>query len=207
VCVVSDALDALGLDGAVSGILPVWERARVGGRVVTMRTVPAAGRKSARHLGVAAIELAEPGDVIVIEQQAEGEPASATWGGLLSRAAQRSGVGGIVVDGACRDVDEIRELGFPVSARLVLPFTARRRFIEDCVGEPITIRGCPVASGDHVIADGSGVAFIRAADLEEVARQAGRLAAREHRMQEDLDRDLPPSVVMGRDYEDMIDGR
>ena len=65
-CVVSDALDALGLPGAVAGVLPIWEGSKLAGRVVTMRTVPADGRTSHRHLGTAAIERADAGEVIVI---------------------------------------------------------------------------------------------------------------------------------------------
>jgi 4-hydroxy-4-methyl-2-oxoglutarate aldolase len=138
-CVVSDALDALSLPGAVAGVLPIWEGSKLAGRVVTMRTVPADGHTSHRHLGTAAIERADAGEVIVIEQASGGFPASATWGGLLARAAHLRRIGGVVIDGACRDVDEIRELRLPVSARAVLPFTARGRFVEDTVGEPVVI--------------------------------------------------------------------
>ncbi|MFI9834525.1 RraA family protein [Streptomyces sp. NPDC051913] len=207
VCVVSDALDALGLPGAVAGVLPVWESSRMSGRVVTMRTVPAQGRTSARHLGTAAIERARPGDVIVVEQADAGAvPVSATWGGLLARAARLLGIGGIVIDGACRDVDEIRELGLPVSARTAVPFTARGRYVEDSVGEPVLIGGVTVADGDWVIADASGAAFVSAAAIDEVLRHAERLVAKERLMAEGLRRGDPPSTVLGRDYEEMLHG-
>lgn len=206
-CVVSDALDALGLPGAVAGVLPIWEGSKLAGRVVTMRTVPADGRTSHRHLGTAAIERADAGEVIVIEQASGGSPASATWGGLLARAAHLRRIGGVVIDGACRDVDEIRELRLPVSARAVLPLTARGRFVEDTVGEPVVIGQVTVAEGDFVIADGSGAAFICAAHIADVLIQAELLAARERLMADDLQRGSRPSDVLGRDYEEMLHGR
>jgi regulator of RNase E activity RraA len=206
-CVVSDALDALGLPGAVAGVLPIWAGSKLAGRVVTMRTVPADGRTSHRHLGTAAIERADAGEVIVIEQASGGSPASATWGGLLAQAAHLRRIGGVVIDGACRDVDEIRELRLPVSARAVLPFTARGRFVEDTVGEPVVIGQVTVAEGDFVIADGSGAAFIGAAHIADVLIQAELLAARERLMADDLQRGSRPSDVLGRDYEEMLHER
>ncbi len=206
-CVVSDALDALGLPGAVAGVLPIWEGSKLAGRVVTMRTVPADGRTSHRHLGTAAIERADAGEVIVIEQASGGSPASATWGGLLAQAAHLRRIGGVVIDGACRDVDEIRELRLPVSARAVLPFTARGRFVEDTAGEPVVIGQVTVAEGDFVTADGSGAAFIGAAHIADVLIQAELLAARERLMADDLQRGSRPSDVLGRDYEEMLHER
>jgi 4-hydroxy-4-methyl-2-oxoglutarate aldolase len=203
-CTVSDALDALGLPGAVPGVLPVWEGSKLAGRVVTMRTGPAHGHTSHRHLGTAAIERADPGDVIVIKQVSGG---SATWGGLLALAASLRQLGGVVIDGACRDIDEIRELRFPVSARAVLPFTARGRFVEEAVGEPVVIGEVTVAEDDFVIADGSGAAFIDAARIADVLIRAEHLAARERLMAEDLQRGSLPSDVLGRDYEEMLHGR
>jgi regulator of RNase E activity RraA len=207
VCTVSDALDALGQAGAVAGIRPVWTGARLAGRVITMRVVPAEGARAERHLGATAIDMAQPGDVIVIEQEgAKAQtPPSATWGGLLSRAAHHRAVGGVVIDGACRDVDEIRELGLPVSARAVVPFTARRRFVEKSVGEPVDIGGVSVATGDFVIADGTGVAFVPEAQLEAVLSRAHLIAAREARMAADLVDGMPVSQVMGRNYEEILD--
>ena len=190
VCAISDALDALRLPGAVAGILPVWEGARVAGRAITMTVTTAPGQRAERHLGAAAIDRARPGEVIVVHQQrtADGALPSAAWGGLLARAAQLHGIGGVVIDGACRDVDEIRELGLPVSARAVLPFTARRRCIETAVGADVVIDGVTVATGDVVVADASGTVFVRAADLDAVLARARRLLARERLMIADLDR-------------------
>jgi 4-hydroxy-4-methyl-2-oxoglutarate aldolase len=207
VCAISDALDALRLPGAVAGILPVWEGARVAGRAITMTVTTAPGQRAERHLGAAAIDRAGPGEVIVVHQQrtAEGALPSAAWGGLLARAAQLHGIGGVVIDGACRDVDEIRELGLPVSARAVLPFTARRRCIETAVGDDVMVDGVTVATGDVVVADASGTVFVRVADLDAVLARARRLLAREQLMIADLTAGGAASDVLGRDYEDILD--
>jgi regulator of RNase E activity RraA len=207
VCAISDALDALELPGAVAGILPIWEGARVAGRVITMTVASAPGQRAERHLGAAAIDRARPGEVIVVHQQraADGALASAAWGGLLARAAQLHGIGGVVIDGACRDVDEIRELGLPVSARAVLPFTARRRCIESTVGADVVVDGVRVATGDVVVADATGTVFVRAADLDVVLARARRLLAREQLMIDDLTAGAAASAVLGRDYEDILD--
>lgn len=207
VCVVSDALDALGRDGAVAGIRPVWAGGHCRGRVLTMKVVLAAGVRADSHLGAEAIDLAEPGDVIVIQQErtAEGEVLSATWGGLLARAALRRQVAGIVIDGACRDVDEIRQLGLPVSATHAMPFTARRRYVEHSVGEDLVVGGVKVSTGDFVIADGSGVAFVRASEVDEVLGRAGRLVRRESLMIGELEAGEKTAMVLGKDYEAMLD--
>jgi 4-hydroxy-4-methyl-2-oxoglutarate aldolase len=207
VCAISDALDALRLPGAVAGILPVWEGARVAGRAITMTVTSAPGQRAERHLGAAAIDRARPGEVIVVHQQraADGALPSAAWGGLLARAARLHGIGGVVIDGACRDVDEIRELGLPVSARAVLPFTARRRCIETAVGADVVIDGVRIATGDVVVADATGAVFVRAADLDAVLARAGRLLARERLMIADLTGGAAASDVLGRDYEDILD--
>src|SRR3989304_821062 len=110
-CAVSDALDRLGLSGVVLGIEPLSPPVKIGGRVVPVRLVhrPAGNGAPARPLGPAAIEAAQPGDVIVIEH---GRLDAAGWGGILSAAAKQKGVAGVVCDGAGRDIEEGRELDF-----------------------------------------------------------------------------------------------
>jgi 4-hydroxy-4-methyl-2-oxoglutarate aldolase len=205
VCLISDVLDRLGLPGAVAGILPIWTGARMFGEVVTMSLGPAEGQRAPRHLGVAALEQAQPTNVIVIEHRDDPPIVASSWGGLLARAALARQVSGIVIDGLCRDVDEIRELGLPVSARGVVPFTARRRVIEVAMGEPVTIAGVSVSPGDLVLGDGTGVVFIAAATAEEVVRVGEELGAREQLMAQDIEKGVLPSEVLSGNYEAMLD--
>lgn len=202
-CAVSDSLDRLGLRGVALGIAPTAPPARIAGRVVTCKLVDrdVENATTARHLGTASIEAANPGDVIVIEH---GRLDCAGWGGILSAAAKTKGVAGVVVDGAVRDIDEARELDFPVFARAATPMTARNRIVEESFNAPVIIGRVPVNPGDLVLADGSGVCFLPAARAAEVIAGAESIAGREGKMKQAVMAGDRVSEVMGRDYETML---
>lgn len=181
-CAVSDALDRLGLPGAVRGITPLWPCPRVVGRCVTVKIKPAGLEKPKQHLCTPAIAVAAPGDVIVVDNG--GRVDVAAWGGLLSLAAQVKKLGGVIVDGAARDLDESRDLKFPVFARAAVQVTARGRIMQESCNEEIAFAGVQVHPGDLVIADGSGVVFIPRAREDDVIAQAEALAGREAAMAE-----------------------
>lgn len=204
-CVVSDALDAAGRTGVAAGLRPVWEGARVVGRAVTVKLAQGAPPPDTPkvHLGVRAIERAGAFDVIVVDNAGRTEMGG--WGGLLSLAASTKHVAGVVLDGACRDVDEARQLKFPVFARGGTPRTARGRVYEESCGEPVELCGIPVRTGDLVIADGSGVVVVPVECAEEVIRAAEAMAEREAGMASRLRSGMPASAVMGGAYEAMID--
>ncbi|MFN0028702.1 MAG: RraA family protein [Acidimicrobiales bacterium] len=209
----SDALDRLGLTGVLTGVqsLSCWPPRRLAGRVVTVELGPvataptSAPAPSPRHLGTAAIEAAAPGDVIVVAHQ--GKTDCAGWGGILSLAAQLRGVAGVIVDGACRDLDEARELDFPLFGRAGVPLTARARAVERSWGESVTVGdGLVVRTGDAVLADGSGVVFVAARDIEAVLAAAEEIFAREAAMARSIRDGAQPSVIMGRSYEELLHG-
>ena len=202
-CAVSDALDRLGQVGVVLAIPPTAPPAKIGGRVVTMRLVDrtAANQATTRHLGTSAIEAAQAGDVIVVEN---GRSDAAAWGGILSAAAKYKGIAGVIVDGAARDIDEARELEFPVFARNAVPLTARGRIVEESFNQPVRIGRIDVSPGDLVLADGSGVVFLAAEKAQEVIENAEMIAAREAKMKEAVMVGDRVSEVMGRDYETML---
>jgi 4-hydroxy-4-methyl-2-oxoglutarate aldolase len=179
-CAVSDALDRLGLPGAVLGIVPLWTCPRVVGRCVTVKIKPAGLEKSKQHLCTSAIAAASPADVIVVDNG--GRIDVAAWGGLLSLAAKVKQVRGVIVDGACRDIDESRELAFPVYGRAAVQVTARGRVMQQSFNEEIQFAGVQVHPGDLVIADASGVVFIPRAREADVIAQAEALAQREAAM-------------------------
>ncbi len=105
----------------------------------------------------AAIPLVEKGQVLVID--AGGYDDVAVWGGIMTRAAMARGVAGVVIDGAIRDVAEIRELGFPVYARANVPSGPHKGF-GGIIDGSISCAGCPVKPGDIVIGDDDGVAVV-----------------------------------------------
>lgn len=157
-CAVSDALDSLALKGATWGIGPLWQCPRIVGRAVTMKIKPAGLQQPTQHLGTAPIEAAKPGDIIAIDNG--GQLQFSCWGGLLALSAKLKGVSGVVIDGACRDIDEARELSFPVYARGVVPMTARGRIMQESFNQEIQFGGVQCHPGDLIIADGSGVVII-----------------------------------------------
>lgn len=147
VATVSDALDGCGLPPDQGGLRPMWGRPKVAGYAVTVELEPlssqpgtAGGRPGAEgggallgaerggaHILTEAIAGAGPEDVIVVANGGRTDVSS--WGGIVSVGAAVRGVRAVITDGACRDVGQARELGFPVFARAQVPVTGpcRRR--------------------------------------------------------------------------------
>lgn len=206
-CAVSDALDKLGLAGTVTGLAQRAASRRIAGRAVTVKLVAAHEAQAAqpgalRHLGTTAVAMAGPGDVIVVEQRSGIDAGS--WGGILALGAAVRGIEGVIAEGPVRDIDEARQLDFPVFARALTAFTARERVSEAGTNVPITVGDVSVYPGDYVIADNSAVVFIAARDIERVLATAEQIAAREAAMAKRLLGGMPITEVMGADYETML---
>ena len=206
VCAVSDAMDKLGLAGGVSGLTQQAGKRRIAGRVVTYRLVAkvdaSVSSGPARHLGTTAIEAAQPGDVIVVEQRTGIEAGS--WGGILSLGAKVQGIAGVIADGPVRDIDEARAYDFPVFCRSLTARTARGRVTEAETNGVVSIGDVEVAAGDYVIADASGVVFVAANDIERLLDAAESIVGREAAMAKALLGGTPISQVMNGDYEHML---
>ncbi len=179
-CILSDAMDRLGLAGATIGVRPAWKCPKIFGRAVTMKLKPAGIDRPTQHLGTAAIEIAKPGEIIVIENRVRADAPG--WGGLLSLAAKTKGLAGVVTDGPARDVDECEMLGFPVYSNSVVPISARGRIVQESVNKEIQFAGVQVRPNDLVIADGSGVVIIPQEKVAEVIAAATDMADREAEM-------------------------
>jgi 4-hydroxy-4-methyl-2-oxoglutarate aldolase len=202
---VADALDRLGLSGVAAGIHRLSSHTRIVARVRTVQLGPSTAEPppaSRRHLATSAIELAAPGDVIVIAN--EGRTAMAAWGELLTVAALARGITGVVIDGMCRDLDECRAAGFPVFAKGAVPTSARGRVVEVASDVAVRIAGVEVRSGDIVVADASGVVFIASEQLDGVIAESERLIHRESEMRRALAAGHSPTTVLDRRYEDLL---
>lgn len=175
---VSDALDALGLPGVVLGIHGITlPEAAIAGRVRTVQAGPRRADGPQAHIAAALVDEADAGDVVVIAN--DGREDVSCWGGLLGAGAVRRGVAGVVVDGAFRDIQENADLGLPVFARAVVPSSARGRVVQHSMDDRVSIAGVEVDSGDWVVADRTGIAFIRGIDADRVVAFAEKLVARE----------------------------
>lgn len=123
-----------------------------------------------------ALAVAEPGDVVVVSTG--GNTTSAVFGEMMCHTAAARNLGGIVVDGAIRDVDGIAKLKFPAFSRTVSPGACDK----DGPGEinvPISCGGVVVMPGDIVVGDGDGIAVVPSAHAEEVLSLVAELVDRE----------------------------
>lgn len=154
------------------------------GRAVTVKITAAGMTKSKTHMCIKAIDAAQEGDVIVIDNG--GRLDTNCWGGLTALAAKLKGVSGTVVDGACRDIEDYNECDYPVFARGRVISTGRGRLMEESTNEMIQFQGVQVRPGDVVVADQSGVVFIPVEILDAVIDKAEQLLAKEQAMVADL---------------------
>lgn len=198
-CVVSDAMDRLGLAGVALGITRLSTKTKIAGPVLTVKLEESKGRLPERPLNTAAIEAAQPGDVIVVEHHDRADCSG--WGGILCRAARVKQVAAVIVDGMCRDIDEAREIGFPVFARGAVPAAPRGRVIETAFNVPVTIGSVNVRPADWVVADGSGVVFIPTERLAAVIEEAEKLVAREAGLVAEIESGTPVGAAMSRTYQ------
>lgn len=165
-------------------------------RTVTCMT----GDNSAVHL---AIGLVEPGQILVVD--AGGYEDTAVWGGIMTRAAAMRGIGGLVVDGAVRDVAEIRELGFPCFSRAVVPAGPHKGF-GGIIDGPISCAGCPVKAGDIVIGDDDGVCVVPLERAEEMLAASLEKVAQEEQTNADTAAGKLPAERLGLSEAEIIGG-
>jgi regulator of RNase E activity RraA len=126
-----------------------------------------------------AIDLIEPGDVLVIDQS--GDDHRSSFGGGLAQVAMVKGAVGAVSNGSTNDVAQLRSMHFPVFSRGATPHTTRVLGIEGAINVPVSIGGVVVMPGDIVLADEDGVAVISTEGAEELADM---LAGKEARLRQ-----------------------
>lgn len=182
----SDALDSLGLTGVVSGLVPRATDERFAGPSVTVdEQVGPLGSADPGDFGIDIIlRAANPGDVVVIAQ--DGAPTASAIGGLAALTARRYGIAGIVIDGACRDAEELAEVGLPVLSRSLTPASGRGRARIAGVNGPIEIDGVVISPGDLVVGDPTGVVVLPAGRLPELLLLAEERAASDARQASEL---------------------
>ncbi len=169
--------DALHRGGVLQGIRPLSRGLRMVGRAVTVRTYPGDWSKP-----VQAIDMAEPGDVIVIDA---GGVGPALWGELATHSAIQKGVAGVVIDGAIRDSDDIVDLKFPAFSRLVMPNAGEPKGFGE-IGVPVTVANMKVEPGDWLLGDGDGVVVLPKAIAVEYANRAMDVLEKENRIREEI---------------------
>ena len=200
---VSDVLDGYGIDGAIptSYIKPVIPGSRICGPAVTIRNMPV--RKTATkgaidHDFIAMSTrdiyyISEPGDVLVSDFGGNLEVSN--MGGQSCTVAKSCGLAGNIVNGCCRDVSSIREMGYPVFSCGTTQITGKYRM--ECVemNGPVTLCGKLVEPGDLMVADDSGVCIVPYELAGPVLEECLKIAAAEERMRQLIESKAPISEL------------
>ena len=172
--------DAAHRKGAMVGIHPVLgPGVKMVGRAVTVRTVNGDWAKP-----VEAIDIAKPGEVIVVDAQGG---TTAIWGELASWSCKVKGIAGVVIDGAVRDVPDIIEMGFPAFARHRASHAGEPKGHGE-IGAEIVCGGQTVRTGDWIIGDASGVVVVPQERAVEIANRAVNVYETENRLREEIRR-------------------
>lgn len=175
-CAISDCMGRF--NAMTSDMRPLFEGIRLVGTAVTVKTLAA-------DLAAAfkAIDVCQAGDIVVIDSH--GSANTAFWGENMTISALNRGVIAAVIDGACRDVEEIRKIRFPVICKGVVPNVGAVAGYGD-VNVLIQCAGVAVAPGDIVVVDGNGVVVVPMAEAAVILQKARRLLETEHLIQEKI---------------------
>jgi 3-hexulose-6-phosphate synthase/6-phospho-3-hexuloisomerase len=146
---------------------------------------------------IRAIDQARPGDFLVLD--AHINPDLACWGGLNSYASKLKGVVGAVVDGAARDLQEIKELGFPVYAKRIVPRDGAGEGCERSeIGIPVNCGGVNVKPGDIIFGDDDGVVVVPIEEAETILEKALAVKEIEEDIRENLSKGMPYQEAIRR---------
>ncbi|MDI6707144.1 MAG: RraA family protein [Firmicutes bacterium] len=185
--------DGMSRFGAMEHMIkPLSSKYKIVGPAITVKVRP--GDNLMLHK---AIDVAQSGDILVVDTS--GCYTNAVLGELICMSALEKKLGGIVVDGAVRDVDELLELGFPVFAKAVIP-TACDKDGPGEINYPISCGGIPVNPGDIIVGDVNGVAVVPQSDL------AGLLPNIEKKLSYEARRkvEIKEGVIVSRDIDKIL---
>ncbi|MDY6988110.1 MAG: 3-hexulose-6-phosphate synthase [Thermodesulfobacteriota bacterium] len=169
--------DALHRGSVMEGLRPLFQGIRLVGRALTVRTYPGDWAKP-----VEAIDVAEEGDVLVIDT---GGVGPAIWGELATHSAMQRGLSGVVIDGAIRDTPDIIRLQFAAFARLIMPNAGEPKGLGE-IGVPVIVGNRKVETGDWILGDGDGVVVLSKSMATEYANRAMDVLEKENRIREEI---------------------
>ncbi|MHA1377954.1 MAG: 3-hexulose-6-phosphate synthase [Candidatus Helarchaeota archaeon] len=170
--------DALHRAPCMKDINPIFKPIKMVGKAVTVRAYNGDWSKT-----VEAIDIAGKGDVIVIEVGGD----TAVWGELASHSCQMRGIEGVVIDGAIRDVEDIRKLKFPAFAKYIRSNAGDPKGFGE-INVEIECGGQKVRPGDWIVGDDNGVMIIAKEKAQEMANRALMVLENENRIREEIKR-------------------
>lgn len=164
---ISDAMDKLGIPCGLLGIQAVVSGNKICGEAFTVHYIPCGVEKGT--VGDF-IDDVKPGQVVVIDNG--GRTYCTVWGDIMTFTAKTKGIEGTVIDGVCRDVNGIEELGYGIYTKGKYMVTGKERVTVDAVNIPVAVSGVQVRPGDIILGDDSGALVIPKERAEEVLKIA-----------------------------------
>ncbi|MDJ0921706.1 MAG: RraA family protein [Henriciella sp.] len=179
VATLSDALDKLEIAGQCLGIKPLDPSFQLAGRAFTVTYGPAS-----KPVGTVGdfIDDVPAGHICVLDNG--GREDATVWGDIMTLVANKTGIGGTVIDGACRDTALARELGYPMYSRSYSMRTGKDRVQFEGIGKTVNIGDARVQPGDLMRGDADGVVAIPAALEDQVLEVAETIHAAETRIRD-----------------------
>ena len=179
--------DAMHKTGAMVDIRPVKLGFHMVGKALTVRTIDGDWAKP-----VEAIDQADKENVLVIDVNGG---KTAIWGELATNSAKKKGLSGVVIDGAIRDLDDIKKIDFPIFGRYISPNAGEPKGLGE-IGAEINCGEQSVKTGDWIIGDDSGVVVVPQEIAQEIANRALDIKEQENRIREEIKRGTSLGAVV-----------
>ena len=184
--------DVAGRRGTMDGrIAPVSPSMRLAGPAFTIEVRP--GDNLMIH---AAIMMAKPGDVLVVDGKAD--RTCALMGAIMINQCRKLGLGGVILDAAARDTEELREIGFPVYSVGANP-NGPTKFVPGRINWPVSCGGVAVRPGDLVVGDADGIVVVEREKAASLLDEAAKKVADERSRIADIQagKNLKPKWLEG----------
>jgi len=182
--------EAQGAKGALdSAIKPIDPTSRLAGPALTVDMRP-----SDNLMLHYALLKAKPGDVLVVD--AKGFVEAGPWGDVMTHAAQKLGIAGLVINGSVRDANQIIEMGFPIFCRgLSIKGTAKNQ--PGKINVPICIGDVVIHPGDFIVGDRDGVVVVPHGEVGATLLSAAAREEKEIAFRKELDRGRTTVDLLG----------
>lgn len=184
----SDALDSLNINGGLEGLIPRSKNSDICGKAFTVEYgIPNEAEKT---IAKAAdfIDEVKSDEVIILANN--GRKDCTIWGGILTLMAQKKDIEGTVIDGACRDLDEIEKNGYSLFSKSVFMKTGKGRAIKRNNQVPVKIGEIQIFPGDYVRGDKNGVLIIPQEIVAEVLMRAESISKTESKIVDAISKDM-----------------
>ena len=174
---VSDAMDRLGIEGALLDVKPVQYGYKICGEAYTVHYLPCG---NVRGTVGDFLDDVKPGQVVVIDNA--GRRDCTVWGDIMAKAAKAKGIAGTVIDGVCRDIPAVLSCGYPMFTKGTYMRTGKDRVFADAVNVTVSVSNIQISPGDIILGDDSGVVVIPRERLTEVVEAAEEINLKEEKI-------------------------